>query len=100
MGARGHFVSSIDAKNHKVLVIWDLNGYGEYEFDWCICDKVMACTNIGGGGGATKNIIPPKFQISNFGDIITIAPSLGHVHRVTIFNYPGSIQPMLPIWRK
>ena len=37
----------IDAKNHRVLVIWDLNGYGEYEFDWCICDKVMACTSIG-----------------------------------------------------
>ena len=42
-GSRGHFVFPIDAKNHRVLVIWDLNGYGEYEFDWCICDKVMAC---------------------------------------------------------
>ena len=42
---RGHFVFPIDAKNHKVLVIWELNGYGEY--DWCICDKVMACTSIG-----------------------------------------------------
>ena len=42
MAARGHFVFPIDAKNHKVLVIWDLYGYGEYEFDWCICDKVMA----------------------------------------------------------
>ena len=30
---RSHF--PIDARNHKVLVIWDLNGYGEYEFDWC-----------------------------------------------------------------
>ena len=73
MAARGHFVFPIDAKNHKVLVIWDLNGYGEYEFDWCICDKVMACTSVGvrrggDGGGGTKNIIPPKF--SNFGDII------------------------------
>ena len=47
MAARGHFVFPIDAKNHKVLVIWDLNGYGEYEFDWCICDKVMACTSVG-----------------------------------------------------
>ena len=37
----------IDAKNHKVLLIWDLNGYGEYEFDWCICDKDMACTSVG-----------------------------------------------------
>ena len=42
MAARGHFVFPIDAKNHRVLVIWDLNGY---EFDWCICDKVMACTS-------------------------------------------------------
>ena len=47
MAARGHFVFPIDAKNHKVLVIWDLNGYGEYEFDWCFCDKVMACTRVG-----------------------------------------------------
>ena len=37
----------IDATNHGVLVIWDLNGYGEYEFDRCICDKVMACTSVG-----------------------------------------------------
>ena len=49
MAARGHFVFPIDDKNHRVLVIWDLNGYGEYEFDrcTCICDKVMACTSIG-----------------------------------------------------
>ena len=47
MAARGHFVFPIDDKNHRVLVIWDLNGYGEYEFDRCICDKVMACTSIG-----------------------------------------------------
>ena len=38
MVIRGHFVFPIDAKNHRVLVIWDLNGYGEYEFDRCICD--------------------------------------------------------------
>ena len=32
----------IDAKNHRVLLVsWDLNGYGEYEFDRCICDKVI-----------------------------------------------------------
>ena len=49
MAARGHFVFPSDAKNHKVLVIWDLNGYGEYEFDWCICDKIMACTIVGVG---------------------------------------------------
>ena len=61
MAARSHFVFPIDAKKHKVLVIWDQNGYGEYEFDWCICDKALAC------GGGTKNIIPPE----NFGDIIT-----------------------------
>ena len=47
MAARGHFVFPIDDKNHRVLVIWDLNGYGEYEFDRCICDKAMACTSIG-----------------------------------------------------
>ena len=47
MAARGHFVFPIDDKNYRVLVIWDLNGYGEYEFDRCICDKVMACTSVG-----------------------------------------------------
>ena len=47
MATIGHFVFPIDAKNHRVLVIWDLNGYGEYEFDRCICDKVMACTSVG-----------------------------------------------------
>ena len=45
MAARGHFIFPIDTKNHGVLVIWDHNGYGEYEFDRCICDKVMACTS-------------------------------------------------------
>ena len=63
MAARGHFVFPIDAKNHRVLAILDLNGYGEYEFDWCICDTViwpvqaLACGG-GDGDGATKNIIP------------------------------------------
>ena len=47
MAARGHFVFPIDAKNHRVLVIWDLNGYGEYKFDRSIGDKVMVCTSIG-----------------------------------------------------
>ena len=46
MAARGHFVFPIDAKNHRVLVIWNLNGYGEYEFDGCTCDKAMACTSV------------------------------------------------------
>ena len=76
MAARGHFVFPIDAKNHKVLLIWDLNGYGEYEFDWCICDKVMACTSIGVRRRRRRrrrhnqkhNSLPPTF--SNFGDII------------------------------
>ena len=30
MAARGYFVFPIDDKNHRVLVIWDLNGYGEH----------------------------------------------------------------------
>ena len=47
MATRGHFVFPIDAKNHTVLVIWGLNGYGKCEFDWFICDKVMACTSVG-----------------------------------------------------
>ena len=47
MATRGHFVFPIDAKNHRILVIWDLNGNGEYEFEWCIGDKVMACTSVG-----------------------------------------------------
>ena len=47
MAPRSHFVFPNDANNHRVLVIWDINGYGEYEFDWCICDKVMACTSAG-----------------------------------------------------
>ena len=67
-GRQRPFVIPIDAKNHRVLVLWDLNGYGEYEFDWCIGVKkwpvqALACD---GGGGATKNM-SPKF--SNFGDI-------------------------------
>ena len=33
MAARGHFVIPIDANIHRVLVILDLNGYGEYEFE-------------------------------------------------------------------
>ena len=73
MAASGHFVFPIDAKNHKVLVIWDLNGYGEYEFDLCICDKVMACTSVGvrrrrRRRRRNQNTIPPKYF--NFGDII------------------------------
>ena len=39
-------LNPIDDKSHRVLVIWDLTGYGEYEFDRCICDKVMACTSV------------------------------------------------------
>ena len=77
MAARGHFLFPINAKNHKVFVIWDLivNGYGEYEFDWCICTKLwpvqaLAYGGGDGGGGATKNII--LLKILNFGDIIIL----------------------------
>ena len=66
MAARGHFVFPIDAKNYRVLVIWLLNGFGEYEFAWCICDKVMACRSI---GVQPKTLYPRNFQI-NFMDII------------------------------
>ena len=71
MAARGHFVFSIDDTNHRVIVIWDFNGYGEYEFVGVFVTKlwpVQALACGGGDGGATKNIISPKF--SNFGDII------------------------------
>ena len=57
------------------------HGYGEYEFDRCICDKVMACTSGGDGGGTTKNIISPKF--SNFGDIIKQCHSFPTHHLFT-----------------
>ena len=63
MAARGYLVFPIDAKNHEILVIWDLNGYGEYEFDWCICDKVMALQALACGGGDGGGIIPRNFQI-------------------------------------
>ena len=77
MAARGHFVFPIDDTNHRVLVIWDLNGYGEYLIGvfvtklWPV--QALACGGGGdgggdGGGGATKTIISPTF--SNFGDII------------------------------
>ena len=46
MAARGHFVFPIDDKNHRVLVIWDLNGYGEYEFERCICDIHVYFVNV------------------------------------------------------
>ena len=67
MATRDHFGFPIDAKNHKVLVIWDLHGYGEYEFDWCICDKVMACTSVGvrrRQRRRNQKHNTPKFQIS------------------------------------
>ena len=46
-GRHRPFLFSDWCKNHRVLVIWDFNGYGEYEFYWCICDKVMACASVG-----------------------------------------------------
>ena len=63
MAARGHFVFPIDAKNHRVLVVWDLNGYGDYEFDWCMCDNVMDCANVGVRQNQKHNT-PEIFQIS------------------------------------
>ena len=71
MAARGHFIFPIDAKNHRVLVIWDLNGYGEYEFDWCICDKVMACTSVG-----VRRRRWWRNQKHHFGDMIILDLSL------------------------
>ena len=74
MAARGHFVFPIDAKNHRVLVIWDLNGYGEYEF-WYVylwqsygLYKRWRAAAETAAQPETRNIISPKF--SNFGDII------------------------------
>ena len=46
-GRQRPFCFPIDAKIHRVLVIWDLSGYCEYEFDRYICDKVMTCTSVG-----------------------------------------------------
>ena len=85
MAARGHFVFPIDAKNHRVLVIWDLNGYGEYEFDWRICDKVMACTSVGVRRRRRRRRRNQKHNITeifkfrgyNYIEIRTDAPSLG-----------------------
>ena len=67
-----------DAKNHKVLVIWDLNGYGEYEYDWCICDKVMACISVGVRRRNQKHNTPDifKFRGYNYGIYFT-APNGG-----------------------
>ena len=68
MAARGHFVFPIDAKNYKVLVIWDLSGYhalanmnliGVFVTKlWPV--QALACggdEGDGGAGGSTKNII-------------------------------------------
>ena len=58
MAARGHFGFPIDAKNHRVLVIWDLNGYGEYDLIGVFVTKLWAVQSLecggGDGGGATK----------------------------------------------
>ena len=66
MATRGHFVFPIDAKNHRVLVIWDLNGYGKYEFDRCICDKVMACTSVGMQRRNQKHNITEIFKFRGY----------------------------------
>ena len=72
MAARGHFVFPIDAKNYRVLVIWDLNGYGEYEFDWCMCDKVMARTSVGVWRRRRRRRNQKHNTPEIFGDIICI----------------------------
>ena len=68
MAARGHFVFPIHAKNHKVLVIWDLNGYGEYEFDWCICDKVIIWPEqaLACGAAQPKHNTPEIFKFRGY----------------------------------
>ena len=84
MAAGGHFGSPISPKNNRVLPLCVINGnakmklIGEFmtvenpQAFWAFL-YALAC---GGGGdrvddgGATKNIISPKF--SNFGDIIII----------------------------
>ena len=65
MAARGHFIFPIDAKNHRVLVIWDLN-HAMAKMNligvlvttlWPV--QALACGGGGGdsgGGDATKNI--------------------------------------------
>ena len=60
------FVYKMAAKNQKVLVIWDLNGYGEYEFDWRICDKVMACTSVGVRRRNQKHNTPEIFKFRGY----------------------------------
>ena len=43
--------------------------YGQYEFDWCTCDKVKVCTNVGVRRRNQKHNVP---EFSNFGDIIIV----------------------------
>ena len=68
MTARGHFVFPIDAKNHRVSGMANMNLICVFVTKlWPV--QALAC-DCGDGGGATKNIISPKF--SNFGDIIIL----------------------------
>ena len=66
MAASGHFVFPFDSKNHKVLAIWDLNGYliGVFVTKLWPVQALVCGGGDGGDGGGTKNIIPPKCQIS------------------------------------
>ena len=73
MAAGGHCGSPISAKNNRVLTlcVYTMNLIGVFVIKlWPV--HALACGGSGGdsGGGATKNIIPPKFE--NFGDIINI----------------------------
>ena len=83
IATRGHFVLPIDAKNHRVIVIWDLKGYGKYEFDWCICDQVIQMLACGGGGdGGDGKCV--TFDVYRFGGLIDRCSALGVVYNVSL----------------
>ena len=51
MAARCHFVFPIDDKNHRVLVIWDLNGYGDMNLIGVFVTKLWPEQSLACGGG-------------------------------------------------
>ena len=58
--------------------------------------QALACG--GGDGGATKNIISPKF--SNFGDIITVNLCMKEqLNCIQTGNVPGNAQSMKATWQ-